>query len=340
MEIIEVLKEGIEKGCSDIHIAVGRPPMFRVAGKLTAREGESLTPADTKKLIYAMLTETQTQAFETNMELDCSYTLEGGGRFRVNVYIDRLGISAALRLIPSKIPTPQDIDLPPVAMSFTEMRNGLVLVTGPTGSGKSTTLAAMLNTINTKRNCHIMTVEDPIEFIYNHEMSLVNQREVEAQTKTFAAALKHFLRQDPDVILIGEMRDLETISAAITMAETGHLVFATLHTLDAPQTVDRIIDVFPPYQQQQIRTMLSTALRGVVCQQLIPKKDGRGRVAAREIMLVTPAISNNIKEGKTHQIYNAMQTGGALGMVTMEASVKVLLAKGLISQEAAKAALS
>jgi twitching motility protein PilT len=254
--------------------------------------------------------------------------------------VEKDGVGIAARVVPSKIPLPEEIDLAPAIKNFTKLRNGLVLVTGQTGSGKSTTLAALIDSINRERSCHIVTIEDPIEFTYTNQKGIVHQREISAHTHSFANALKHLLRQDPNVILVGEMRDLETIATAITIAETGHLVFATLHTLDAAQTIDRIIDVFPPYQQQQIRTMLSGALKGVVAQQLLPRADEKGRIAAREIMVVNVAIANLIRKGETHQIYNAIQTGSQLGMITMEQAVNALLKKGLITPEAVAAALS
>jgi twitching motility protein PilT len=335
MNIQEIFKSAVEQSGSDIHISPGLPPMFRLAGSLKPSTFAVVTPDDSRFLAHSIITAEQKAIFEKEWELDCSYAIEGVSRFRVNLFLDKGGVGIAARIIPSKIPTPEEIDLPPSALNFTKLRNGLVLVCGPTGSGKSTTLAAMIDQINRERNCHIVTVEDPIEFTYTHNKSMVHQRELNAHTHSFGNALKHLLRQDPNVVLVGEMRDLETIAAAITISETGHLVFATLHTLDAPQTVDRIIDVFPPYQQQQIRTMLSGALKGVVSQQLLPRKDGKGRVAAREIMVATPAISNLIREGKTHQIYSSIQTGAQLGMITMDMAVRNLLAKGLITEEVA-----
>ncbi|MBN1585970.1 MAG: type IV pilus twitching motility protein PilT [Candidatus Omnitrophica bacterium] len=341
MDIDKILTQAAQMGASDVHLFVGRPPVLRLSGGLKSLEGyEVLTPEVCEQLAFSLLSEKQIESFKRELEMDSSYTVPGVSRFRVNIYMDNNGIGAALRLIPSVIPTPKDIDLPESVMALTHHRNGLVLVTGPTGSGKSTTLAAMIDSINSSRDCHIMTVEDPIEFVYEHKMAVVNQREVESHTNNFGQALKHFLRQDPDVLLVGEMRDLETIASTITLAETGHLVFATLHTVDAPQTVDRVIDVFPPYQQQQIRAMLGGTLRGVVSQQLIPRADGKGRVAAREIMIVTPAVANLIREGKTHQIYSALQTGRAMGMVTMDAAVEKYLESGAITAEAAKAAMS
>jgi twitching motility protein PilT len=340
MQMQELLKLAVESRASDLHITVGRPPILRISGQLVPMEFSPLNPEQTRQLAYSILTKEQREKFEKEMELDLSYTVAGLSRFRVNVYLQKDGVGMALRVIPTKIPAAQEINLPQVVCEFTKLRNGLVLVTGPTGSGKSTTLAVMVDLINQERSCHIMTIEDPIEFVHIHNKSMVNQRELFANTLSFNNALRHLLRQDPDVVLVGEMRDLETIAAAITIAETGHLVFATLHTLDAAQTVDRMVDVFPPYQQQQIRTMLAGSLKGVICQQLLPRKDGKGRVAAREILVVTPAISNLIREGKSFQIYSAIQTGGALGMVTMDQSVNRLLKEGLISYEVAQAAVS
>lgn len=340
MPINEILKTAVEQGASDIHVSTGLPPMYRIHGKLTPSQYPVVTNKDGKDLAFSMISPRQKEEFEKELELDFSYAIQDLCRFRVNLFLEKEGVGIAARIIPSKIPTPEELELSPAMIKFTGLRNGLVLVTGPTGSGKSTTLAALIDSINRERSCHIITIEDPIEFSYKNEKSMVHQRELDAHTHSFPNALKHLLRQDPNVVLIGEMRDLETISSAITIAETGHLVFATLHTLDVAQTVDRIIDVFPPYQQQQIRTMLSGALKGVICQQLLLRKDGKGRVAARELMVVNPAISNLIREGKTHQIYSAVQTGGALGMITMDAVVKNLFSKGLISEEVATAAFS
>ncbi|MFH0790469.1 MAG: type IV pilus twitching motility protein PilT [Candidatus Omnitrophota bacterium] len=340
MQIQDIFKAAITSNASDVHISPGLPPMFRIAGTLTPSQFPQVTSKDSEELAYSMITAEQKTTFETKWELDCSYALSGLSRFRVNLFLEKDGIGIAARLIPTKIPTPEELDLAPALLKFTQLRNGLVLVTGPTGSGKSTTLAALINSINLERSCHIVTVEDPIEFTYKHEKSIIHQRELNAHTHSFVEALKHLLRQDPNVVLVGEMRDLETIAAAITIAETGHLVFATLHTLDSAQTVDRIIDVFPPYQQQQIRTMLAGALKGVVCQQLLPCKDGKSRVAAREVMIVNPAIACLIREGKTHQIYNVIQTARQSGMLTMDQSVLNLLKEGLISEEVAAASMN
>jgi twitching motility protein PilT len=286
-------------------------------------------------MIYGILTQEQREKLERNLEFDFSYSLPGKGRFRTNIYFQRGSLSAAFRLIPVRIPTLQDLNLPFVLEEFTRKPRGLVLVTGPTGAGKSTTLAALINIINETRMVHIITIEDPIEYLHPHKKSIVNQREVGADTKTFATALKYILRQDPDVILIGEMRDLETISAALTAAETGHLVFATLHTQDAPQTIDRIIDVFPPYQQQQVRIQLAGTLQGVISQQLLVRRDGQGRVPAVEVLVPTAGVRNMIREGKTHQIYTAMQTGQKYGMQTMDMALAELVRRGKIGFEGA-----
>lgn len=331
----KLLKKAYDMGVSDIHIAVGKPPMVRLSGEMRLIEGYPVLSADhTTKLIFGILSENNRDLFLERLELDCSYQIPEC-RFRVNVLKQKEFVEAVLRIIPTKIPTAQEIDLSPEIMSFAKLPRGLVLVTGPTGSGKSTTLAAIIDDINANRKEHIITIEDPIEFIYQARACLIRQREVGMDTKSFAEALKHVLRQDPDIILVGEMRDLETISLAITAAETGHLVFATLHTQDAPQTVDRIIDVFPPHQQQQVRVQLSSTLQGVVCQQLLPRADGKGRVAAREVMVVTNAIANLIREGKTHQIYSAVETGSKFGMVSMDNSLLGLVKKRLITADVA-----
>lgn len=338
MDMLDILQIAVKKGASDIHLIVGKPPMLRILGSILPLEGYNvLTAEDTKKLIYGILYDDQKQKFEEKLELDCSYGVPGLSRFRINVFLQKDGVGSVLRIVSSKIPDPEQLKLTPAILQFTKLQRGLVLVTGPTGSGKSTTLACLIDIINREKKCHILTIEDPIEFVYENKNSIINQREVGGQTLSFGEALKHALRQDPDVILIGEMRDLETISAAITIAETGHLAFATLHTTDAAQTVDRIIDVFPPYQQQQIRMQLSTALQGVICQQLIPRIDGQGRVAAREVMVVTPAIANLIREAKTHQIYSAIDTSAKLGMISMDKSLVSLVQQKLISREEALA---
>lgn len=333
MNIQQILASAMKKNTSDIILTVGRPPMLRINGSLTPDGSESLTDKDLESLIYSVINEEQKVEFEAHSELDLAIEFPDSGRFRVNVFRQQGRIGAALRPILSQIPTLESLGLPSIAQDFCNLSSGLVCVTGPTGSGKSTTLAAMINFINKNRACHIITVEDPIEFVHSHKLSVIEQREVGKDTETYSSALKYVLRQCPDVILIGEMRDLETIAAALTIAETGHLVFATLHTQSAAKTIDRIIDVFPPYQQQQIRAQLATTLKGVISQILLPKQDGSGRVAAREIMVVNSAISNLIREGKVYQIPTAIQTGGALGMISMELSLQNLKNDGIISNE-------
>ncbi len=336
MEMIDVFRAAFQRGASDIHIVVGQPPLVRIRGSIEKLPGfPNLTAEDTKRLIYSMLYEDQIARFEERLELDSSYHVPGLSRFRVNVLLQKNGVEAVMRLIPSKVPSPKDLRLSDGILALTKLPRGLVLVTGPTGCGKSTTLACLIDIINQERKEHILTVEDPIEFVYEMKNCIVRQREVGSQTHSFLEALKHALRQDPDVILVGEMRDLETISLAITAAETGHLVFGTLHTQDAPQTVDRMTDVFPPHQQQQVRVQLSVTLKAVICQQLLPVVGGKGRVAAREVMIVTPAIANLIREGKTHQIYSAIETGGKYGMVTLESSLAELVKERLITVQEA-----
>ena len=331
--IPELLTRLLEMGGSDLHITAGAPPTIRLNGDLLPiPDYPLLTPRALQSMIYAILPQKMRERFEQELELDMSYSLPAKARFRVNVYFQRDSVGAAFRVIPYEIKHIDDLGLPPAVSDLARFPRGFVVVTGPTGSGKSTTLASMVDIVNTERAGHIMTVEDPIEFLHRHKTCLVNQREVGADTHGFSQALKHVLRQDPDVILVGEMRDLETIGTAITAAETGHLVFATLHTQDAPQTVDRIIDVFPPHQQQQVRVQLATTLQGVVTQQLIPTSDGRGRVVACEIMVATPAIRNLIREGKVHQIYSAMQAGGRYGMQTMDMSLAAHVKSGKITQ--------
>ncbi|MEP6759638.1 MAG: type IV pilus twitching motility protein PilT [Actinomycetota bacterium] len=329
----ELLGKLLEAKGSDLHLTAGTPPTVRVHGELE-RLGEypPLTPRALQGMIYAILPQKMRERFEQELELDMSYSLPGRARFRVNVYMQRDAVGAVFRVIPFEIKGLDDLGLPPVAADLARFPRGFVVVTGPTGSGKSTTLAAMVDVVNRERSGHIMTVEDPIEFLHKHKSCVVNQREIGADTHSFAAALKHVLRQDPDVILVGEMRDLETISTAITAAETGHLVFATLHTQDAPQTIDRIIDVFPPHQQQQTRVQLSTTLQGVITQQLVPTVDGQGRVVAAEVMVATPGIRNLIREGKVHQIYSAMQAGGRYGMQTMDMSLASHVKAGRVTQ--------
>jgi twitching motility protein PilT len=321
---------------SDLHLTAGLPPMIRVHGDLRPLKNyRRLEPKDLQDLLYSMITQKQRELFEENLELDFSYALPGRARFRVNVFQQRDALGAVMRLIPFEIKKLEDLGAPPIIKEFAKMRRGLVLVTGITGSGKSTTLAALIDMINAERAEHIMTVEDPIEFLHRHKKAIVNQREVGTDTHGFAPALKHVLRQDPDVILVGEMRDLETISTALTAAETGHLVFGTLHTQDAPQSVDRVIDVFPPHQQEQIRVMLAGTLAGVVSQQLVPMAEKKGRALAAEVLMVTPAVANLIREGKTHQIYTSMQAGGKYGMQVMDQHLAELVKKRVVTYEMA-----
>jgi len=329
----DYLLDAIKMGASDLHVTAGVPPMVRVSGKVQPLDYPVFDSNSTRELIYDILSNEQRQRLETDLELDFAYTVPRVARFRVNVYFQRGAMGAAFRTIPHEIRSFSDLGLPKAIEDMCEKPRGLVLVTGPTGSGKSTTLASMIDKINSERHEHIMSVEDPIEFLHYHKSCIVNQREVNQDTRSFAQALKHVLRQDPDVILVGEMRDLETISLAITAAETGHLVFGTLHTQDAPQSVDRIIDVFPSHQQSQIRVQLANALQGIITQTLIPKRGGKGRVPACEILVPTPGVRNLIREGKNHQIYSAMQTGGKFGMQTMDAALVELIRRGQISRE-------
>jgi len=333
MDIYDILRKAVELKCSDVHISVGMPPAVRLNGSLMRISDEPLTSDQTQQFARALLNDEQWQVFQERGEIDFSLSIAGVHRFRVNAYKQRGSCSLAIRLVNLRIPSFEELGLPPVVQEFAYKKSGLVLVTGPTGSGKSTTLAAIVNKINMERAAHVITLEEPIEYLHRHQKSIVNQREVGSDTKSFAAGLRAALRQDPDVILIGEMRDLETISIALTAAETGHLVLSTLHTIGAAKTIDRIIDVFPPHQQQQVRFQLSTVLEGVISQQLIPRKDGTGRVAAVEVMVVTPAIRNLIREGKTYQITNVIQTGARLGMKTMDQALLELYSKGVISRE-------
>jgi twitching motility protein PilT len=334
--IPELLEAMLEHGASDLHITVGTPPTIRQYGDLVRLDEYPILDArGIQGMIYAILPQKMRERLEQELELDMSYSLPGRARFRVNVYYQRDSLGAAFRLIPYDIRSVDDLELPSVVADLARYPRGFVVVTGPTGSGKSTTLASMVDIVNRERQAHIMTVEDPIEFLHKHNSCVVNQREVGADTHSFAQALKHVLRQDPDVILVGEMRDLETISTAITAAETGHLVFATLHTQDAPQTIDRIIDVFPPHQQQQVRVQLAASLQGVVTQQLLPTADGTGRALAIEILVATPAVRNLIREGKTHMIYSSMQAGAKFGMQTMDQALADLVKAGKITFELA-----
>lgn len=332
--IYELLKIMIEKGASDLHITTASPPRLRVDGKLIPLDHAQLSPLDTKALCYSILTDVQKHKFEEHNELDLSFGVKGLSRFRGNIFMQRGAVAGAFRAIPFEIRTFKDLGLPEVANDLVKRPSGLILCTGPTGSGKSTTLAAMIDRINSERYEHIITVEDPIEYLHIHKKCLINQREINADTSSFKDALRYVLRQDPDVVLIGEMRDLETIEAALTVSETGHLSLATLHTNSAVQTINRIIDVFPPHQQEQIRVQLSFVLEGILSQQLIPKKSGKGRALAVELLIPNPAIRNLIREDKIHQIYSSMQTGQAkFGMQTMNQSLMELYTKGHISYE-------
>ncbi|MBI2886473.1 MAG: type IV pilus twitching motility protein PilT [Chloroflexi bacterium] len=331
MGIDDLLRLAVEHRASDLHIKVPSPPMMRVDGSLLAVEGApAVTAEDVQQMFEQITTELQRQSFQQRWELDFSYTLEAAGRFRVNAAYQRGTIALAFRTIPSDIPNITELGLPEICRTLALKPNGLVLVTGPTGSGKSTTLAAMINYINQSRKCHIVTVEDPIEFIHTDKESIIAQREIGSDTTSYVEALKHVLRQDPDVILVGEMRDLETVSTAITAAETGHLVLATLHTNSATQTIDRIIDVFSPEQQQQIRLQLSVVLEGIVTQALLPKASKTGRVVAMEILVITSAVRNLIREAKTFQIPNVMQMGTQFGSQTMDQSLKSLVERRLV----------
>ena len=334
-ELIEVLTQTAKQGASDLHLVIGKPPMIRKQGDITPIVGlPELKAEDAERMIYSVLTEAQRAKFEENWELDGSVSIPGVSRFRLNVFRQKNGIAAVFSTISAKIPTPAEIGLMPSIANLIDLPRGLVLVTGPTGSGKTTTLACLIEQINQKHPKKVLTIEDPIEFVYEDKQAVILQREVGSTTKSFAEALRHAMRQDPDVILIGELRDLESIQLAITAAETGHLCFATLHTHDAATTVDRMIDVFPSYQQQQVRIQLSTVLQGVVCQQLLPRKGG-GQVCAREFMRVTTGIANLIREAKTHQIYGAVEAGAKHGMITMDQYLAFLLKQNLIEADEA-----
>jgi twitching motility protein PilT len=333
----EVLTRMVADRASDVHLTSGFPPAMRVRGRIAPMEDyPPLGPQQTREVVYSILNDDQRKRFENNKQLDLAYSIPGVGRFRINAFFQRGAISAAFRLIPHDILNLDQLELPPILEEFTRKPRGFVLVTGPTGSGKSTTLAAMVDLINRTREEHILTIEDPIEFLHPHNKCIVNQREIGTDADDFAVALRAGLRQDPDVILVGEMRDIETISTALTAAETGHLVFATLHTQSTSQTVDRIIDVFPAAQQNQVRMQLSIALQGIVTQQLLPTADGAGRAVAVEVLVPTPAIRNLIREGKSHQIYSAIQTSGAVGMQTMDAHLAQLVRNGKIARSLAE----
>lgn len=330
----ELLKKAAEMRASDLHFTVELPPMVRVDGDLIRMpDMPVLKGRDTQRFLNDLLNERQKEEFAQNGSVDFSHSLPGVGRFRVNAYRQRNAVAIALRLIPMGIPDMKKLNLPPIISELARKPSGLILVTGPTGSGKSTTLAAMIGQINQEEKLHILTLEDPIEFLHRHGKSMVNQREIGADTPSFAHGLRAALREDPDVILVGEMRDYDTTQIAVSAAETGHLVLATLHTPSASQTIDRIIDIFPPYQQSQIRIQLAASLQGVIAQQLLPRVDGPGRVAAFEILVATPAVRNLIREGKTHQLPSIIQTNARAGMMTMESSLKSLLSQQIISQE-------
>ena len=333
--IEEMLKIAKDAGASDVHITVGVPPKMRVNGKLITMDFERLLPADTKLLLDEIMTEQQKERFEESGEYDMSFSIIGQGRYRANAYKQRGSVALALRLVGTQVPSAESLGLPASVIDLYQRKRGLVLVTGPTGSGKSTTLAAIIDKINSNRECHVITLEDPIEYLHQHRMSMVNQREIGLDSRNYAAALRAALREDPDVILVGEMRDFETISVAITAAETGHLVLSSLHTIGAASTVDRVIDVFPPHQQQQIRVQFANVLEAVVSQQLIPKADGSGRVAAFEVLHANHAVRNLIREAKSHQLMSVMQTNRKAGMIVMDEAIMQLYAQGQISKDMA-----
>ncbi len=332
LHLNELLSIQLDRGGSDLHLTAGSPPQIRVHGKLERlTDFPVLKPAELRRMIYSILTEKQREKLEETLELDASHPVPGRGRFRMNVYFQRDSIGAAFRAIPTEIMSLEKLGIPPSVGELADLQRGLVLVTGPTGSGKSTTLASLIDMVNSKRSCHILTVEDPIEFLHVHKQAIVNQREVGADTLGFGPALKHALRQDPDVILVGELRDLETISTALTAAETGHLVFATLHTQDAPQTIDRIVDVFPSHQQQQVRVQLASTIQAILTQQLVPLASGKGRVPAVEVMIATSGIRNLIRESKNHQITTACRPEAKHGMQTMDQALADLVRRNLVS---------
>ena len=337
MDMESLLREAVERRASDLHLTVGVPPILRINGALVKTEQPALGVADTLRLLESIIPQERMALFNQNGEMDFSYAIHGLSRFRINAFHQRGAVAIAARTISEKIPSMDQLNLPEVVSSLARKPRGLVLVTGPTGSGKSTTMAAMIELINNERSCNILTLEDPIEYLHPHKKCLVNQREIGTDTRTFADGLRAALREDPDIILVGEMRDMETIAIAVRAAETGHLVLATLHTNDASQTIDRIIDVFPPHQQQQIRIQLSLTLQGIVAQQLLPRRDGAGRIAAFEILVATPAVRNLIREGKNHQLLSVIQTSGKAGMQTMDSSLRNLCNAGVITEEEALA---
>jgi twitching motility protein PilT len=338
MKIQDLVRRTVDKNASDLHLRSGQKPRLRIDGELFVVEDDAPTDEQIRTILYEMLSQEQIERFEQTRELDFSYAIPDLCRLRINLYLQRGEFCASLRVIPNHIPTMEEIYLPPACYEFVKSNKGLVLVTGPTGCGKSTTLAAMLDHINATRRCHVLTIEDPVEFVYPDKMATISQREVTKDTGSFAAALRHSFRQDPDVVMIGEMRDLETMQAAITLAETGHLTFSTLHTGEASQTIHRIIDSFPPHQQTQVRMQLAMSLEGIISQVLVPLKGQKGRVAAREVLVCTRAVKNLIREGKIPQIASAMQTGADEGMIMMDASLTDYYEKGLISYETALAA--
>ncbi|MCM1047777.1 MAG: type IV pilus twitching motility protein PilT [Clostridiales bacterium] len=333
--INEIMRVAHEAGASDVHITVGVPPKMRVNGNLVTMDYPKMLPADTLEIVLEVMTEVQRERFEERGEYDMSFSIPELGRYRVNAYKQRGTCAMALRLVSTKVPAPEVLGVPESVINLYERKRGLILVTGPTGSGKSTTLAAIIDKINNNRDAHVITLEDPIEYLHQHKMSMVNQREIGLDSQSYANALRAALREDPDVILVGEMRDFETISVAITAAETGHLVLSTLHTIGAASTVDRVIDVFPPHQQQQIRVQFANVLEAVISQQLIPTMDGRGRVAAFEVMHANHAVRNLIREGKSHQLVSVMQTNRKMGMITMDESITQLYFEGKIDREMA-----
>lgn len=334
--IQDLLMLVLERQASDLHLTAGVPPVIRIHGHLhKLEEYPVMDPVQIREMIYSVLTQRQREKFEENLELDLAHSVPGRARFRVNIYQQRDSVGAAFRLIPVEIKSLKELNIPTQVANFARMPRGLVLVTGPTGQGKTTTLASLIDLINVERDVHIVTIEDPIEYLHHHKQSIINQREVGSDTHSFANALRHALRQDPDVILVGEMRDLETIQIALTAAETGHLVFATLHTQDAAQTIDRVIDVFPSHQQEQVRVQLASALQGILTQQLLPTRDGAGRVPGVEVLFATPGVRNLIREGKTHQIPSALQAGLQHGMQSMDQSLADLYKRGKIALDVA-----
>jgi twitching motility protein PilT len=334
-DVRQLFETAFEKKASDIHLTEHSPPMLRIHGVLLPTSLAALSRADTKRVIYGLLSDRQKAQFERDLELDFSIDIHHLGRFRVNVHMQRGSVEAAFRLVPNRIPSLKELGLPPIVVDLTRKPNGLVLITGPTGVGKSTTMAAMVDLINNERREHVIIIEDPIEYVHKNELSIIKQREVYSDTKSFANALRHALRQDPDVLVVGEMRDLETVSTAITAAETGHLVFATLHTPDAAQTIDRVIDVFPPQQKEEIKVQLADCLQGVVSQQLLSRSDTPGRVLAYEVMIGTSAVRNLIREHATEQVLTTLQTGAQYGMCTMDSTIKTLFERKQISYDTA-----